>query len=253
MNYIYINKSLIRFFHRYSKLNLRSSSALYLKKLKISVAVHGSLPKAGSVLLISNHQSMSDLFFLSAAFSRNDTYFLGSMINQLLAGDWKRRLLPVFLSNHPVNHSHGRLRQWLWTHREGYISRQEAMARNRQTVSRAARLLAKGKQILIFPTGHKLYYEQHLWSKGVAHLLKESQESQTEKNRISVVYAHIERLPWLTQLRQYYPDALLRFLPEKSLSIRFSRPKVMSPKTITRLSPAELTAFLKQGFERELG
>lgn len=247
MNYIFPNHRLRRFFNRKALQTASKSSRELLTLLKIKLIVSGELPRSGPVLLISNHVTMMDLFYIYSLHQRHDAYFFGAVINQELGRQWKKMLLPVYLSNHPVRFFHSKFRQWLWTKREGGLSRTEAMSLNRQSVTKGAQLLDAGHQVLIFPTGQKFFHEHHLWSKGVAHLLK-----QVTRSDVQLVFVNVSLISWFDNIRQYLPLRVVRWLPTCEVQVKISAPQRPMKKTVARLSPAELTALLKQEYGRLL-
>ena len=75
---------------------------------------------------------------------------------------------------------------------------------------------------------------------------------EAQPQKVNVVFVHIGATSLLENLRQYFPEFLLKKLPLLTVQIRISPPQKFPTQTLSRLSPAELTTFLKQEYDRLL-
>ncbi len=215
----FTNRRLIRIFKRSAKAHgIRVASRHVLELLGVSLTVDGSFLKTGSQLVISNHVTVVDIFKMLASIPRDDVYIVSFSLNKVLGHEFSKRLLPIYVSNKEGENIFMRLRLLYWTMKEGNISRQETMRRNRETISQASKLVSQGNTVIIFPSGFSALHKNK-WLDGVGYLAKEITDPHA-----SVVFVKMSGRG-VPELLRYRSARLIRWLlPTAYAHMRVARP-----------------------------
>lgn len=212
---MFVNRSLTRQFRQKSEpAGLQAAAQATLATLHIALDAPFPLAEAGPQLIVSNHPTSIDGLIVLAQLARPDTYMLAMDANRVFGPVFTQQMLPVYMSHQPKHHWIDWLRVPIVTFMEGRLSRQEAMARNRQAITQATQLLQQGHCVIIFPGGSNVS-ESQPWKKGLGYLLAQVQDSRTK-----ITLHHIHGHHWSDSLRPVLPPIILKFLPLHTLKIQ---------------------------------
>lgn len=243
MNYLFPSPKLIKLANETpSKTDIHSSAQNILQGLGVQVQLIGTLPRSkNGILFLADHRSSLDLFILYAELTTKKLFFIGGYINHLLGKVWQQQMLPVYFSYRPINEPFDLIRQFFWQHHENCQNREKAHAYNRETITRAAKLLQQNKHVLLFPGGNKVQ-NSHQWAKGVGHLV-----SQANDPNLQIVFLHLTGSRYRNTLRQFLPSFLLKILGPKRVRV-YIRPALKLSNEQLLWSPSEITSYLNQTY-----
>jgi len=177
------------------ELGLAQAAQHTLQQLGISVNFQGELTQTGPQLIISNHPSPMDGLVVLSLIARPDVYVIAADVNRAFGPTFAEHMLPVFLSNQPMEHILDWFRIPIATQMEGNLLRTEAIKRNRTTISQATRLVNEGASVVIFPEGRTPTINA-AWRKGVSFLLHGLIQPDT-----TITMINIQNVQWSDTLR----------------------------------------------------
>lgn len=221
MYYKFVSPRFLGEFRRISEAaGLQLAAQTTLSELGITVRLHGTFAPTGPQLIISNHPSPLDGLSVLSVIPRPDVYTVAVAANTALGQPFVDHMLPVYFSNQPRYQLIDYVRVPINNRLEGNLSREEAMSRNRVTITRAAQLVNQGHTVIIFPGGTSSSTKTP-WKKGVGYLLQSLTEPDT-----AIVLAHLEGGQWHDLLRATYAGPLTHWFPRTFVEIHTEKYKL---------------------------
>ena len=169
--------------HQYDKTasadSLAAASSELLSTVGVTVESKRFNPKQGPLLIVSNHPGSLDGHVLISTFKNDDFYIIGMASNELMGKTYVSHLLPVYGVRRMRDHISALLLENLGT--QSLNSEEEARSKNRETISKASKLVSSGSSVIILPEGAGGgSTSDRSWKPGVGFLVKQITNPDTK-------------------------------------------------------------------------
>lgn len=263
---LFDKKLLISFKNNAAKLGLRPTIGKLFDDFKIkNIYVFGKVPEKGPILIISNHPGILDTLLLCSQVNREDLHFIALAEYGILGRGIRKFLLPIYRKKKSIyifyklaasvlknagspEATDGSASIFL----KEKLSRPEILAKNRSTISKAAKLINQSHAVSIFPAGSVgKPIDGHEWKPGLGFLIK-----QISNPNAQVVFANLQGTKKIEALSLFNPLIRKIFFRPTRFSIAFSKSyrlnqlvdRDASAKTITKILEQKYKEFAERSY-----
>ena len=139
-----------------------------------------------AVIVVSNHPAESDVpLLLSILQEREDTFLIASHHFLKILPEVDKNIIPVYISHHHWEMNDIKLKAFNKIHHSEVYNKEEAHAKNRESIAVAGEKINAGGVVVIYPAAQEM---NNHFRNGVGFLM----EMTNNKKKTKVVMAHIK-------------------------------------------------------------